>query len=161
MSRTLIACVGNLLRGDDGFGVAVAQHLSDLPADVDVIETGIGGMSIVQQLMSGYDALIVVDALDRGAAPGTLFVFEPDVPDPRALGVDHWCATFSNLHLAEPSRVLLLARAAGALPRRVAIVGCQIAACDDFAPELTPHVAAAVPLAAQRVRELIAMGVTV
>ena len=53
MTRVLIACVGNILRGDDGFGVIVAEELArrSLPTGVDLIETGIGGMSIVQQLI--------------------------------------------------------------------------------------------------------------
>jgi hydrogenase maturation protease len=158
MTRTLVACVGNVLRRDDGFGVAVAQHLTrgdPLPPEVDLIETGIGGMSIVQQLMDGYDALIVVDALDWGAEPGTVLVVEPRVEDPERLGVDDWRARFSNLHLAEPSRALLLARAAGVLPSRVLLVGCQPLECDEFAEGLSPPVAAAVQIAAAKVRELV------
>ena len=152
--RVLVACVGNVLRGDDGFGVSVAQQLTGLPPGVDVIETGIGGLSIVDQLMHGYDALIVVDAIDRGAAPGTLFVLEPQVPDPGGLDLDEWRERFSNLHLAEPSRVFLLARALGVLPQRVLVVGCQPLQCDDFLLSLSPPVAAAVEPAACRVREL-------
>jgi hydrogenase maturation protease len=158
MQRVLVACVGNVLRGDDGFGVAVAEHLRDLPPGVDLIETGIGGMSIVQQLMDGYDLLIVVDAVDQRAAPGTVFVLEPTVPDPHSLGTDEWRAQFSNLHLAEPSRVLLLARAAGALPRRVVLVGCQPAQCEEYESSLSPPVHAAVEVAARRVRALVGGG---
>jgi hydrogenase maturation protease len=157
--RTLVACVGNVLRGDDGFGRAVEQRLladGPLPPGVDLIETGIGGMGIVHQLMRGYDALIVVDAVDRGAAPGTLFVLEPEVPDPAALPVDAWRERFANLHLAEPARVFLLARALGVLPERVLLVGCQPRACEEFGQRLSPPVAAAVPPAARRVRELAA-----
>jgi hydrogenase maturation protease len=155
--RTLVACVGNVLRGDDGFGVAVAERLAaahDVPSDVDVIETGIGGMSIVQQLIDGYECLIVVDAVDRGAAPGTVFVLEPEVPEPSTLGIDAWRERFSNLHLAEPSRVMLLARAAGVLPARVLVVGCQPTSCDEYAERLSPQVEAAVDIACQRVIEL-------
>lgn len=157
--RVLIACVGNVLRGDDGFGVWVAEHLTaaaSLPPGADLIETGIGGLSIVQELMTGYDALIVVDAVDRGARPGTLFVLDPSVPDPHGMPTDEWRAHFTNLHLAEPSRVLLLARAAGVLPAQVLIVGCQPFRCDDFDQTLSPPVQAAVSLAAARVRELAA-----
>jgi hydrogenase maturation protease len=160
MTRVLIACVGNILRGDDGFGVAVAQYLADqqLPKEpgVELIETGIGGMSIVQQLMDGYDALIVVDAVDRGAAPGTVFVLQPEIADPNTLSTDEWRREFSNLHLAEPSRILLLARAAGALPERVVVVGCQPEHVEDYVPNLSPPVAQAVPVAAERVVELAA-----
>jgi hydrogenase maturation protease len=120
-----------------------------------MIETGIGGLSIVQQLMDGYDTLIVVDALVRGVGPGTLVVAEPRVPDPATMPVDEWRAQFSNLHLAEPSRVLLMARAAGVLPPRVVLVGCEPQSCDDYADTLSPPVQSAVLLAAAKVRELV------
>lgn len=156
-ARVLVACVGNVLRGDDGFGVAVARRLADdgwQPPGVDLIETGIGGLNIVQQLMEGYQALIVVDAVERGAEPGTVFVLEPEVSDPRGLTTSTWQAVFSNLHLAEPHRVFLLARALGVLPPRLALVGCQPRACDDVAMELSPSVQSAVPIAASKVVEL-------
>jgi hydrogenase maturation protease len=155
--RVLVACVGNILHRDDGFGVAVASRLAadgSLPPGVELIETGIGGLSIVQQLMEGYEALIVVDAVDRGAAPGTVFVLEPQVSDPATFPLDDWQARFSNLHLAEPSRVFLLARALGVLPERVLLVGCQPRDCEGLGEDLSPPVRAAVTIAAERVREL-------
>jgi hydrogenase maturation protease len=136
----LVACVGNILHRDDGFGVAVASRLAaegSLPAGVELIETGIGGLSIVQQLMEGYEALIVVDAVDRGAAPGTVFVLEPQVSDPATLPLDD-----------------LLARALGVLPERVLLVGCQPRDCEGLGEDLSPPVRAAVTIAAERVREL-------
>lgn len=162
MTRILVACVGNVLRGDDGFGVAVYEALSQsepLPDSVDLIETGIGGLSIVQQLMSGYDMLIVVDALVRGAAPGTLVVATPHVGDPEAIPADEWRTQFSNLHLAEPSRVLLMARAAGVLPSRVVLIGCEPATCEEYTMELSPPIQAAVWVAANRVREMCAAAI--
>jgi hydrogenase maturation protease len=156
--RVLVACVGNVLRRDDGFGVAVADYLSrdgTLPPGVDVIETGTGGIGIVHQLMEGYESLVVVDTVDRGATPGAVFVLEPEVPEPTTFDVDAWRERFSNLHLTEPSRVFLLAKAVGVLPRRVRIVGCQPLDCDDLGEGLTPQVAAAVEVAVAKVRELI------
>jgi hydrogenase maturation protease len=159
VSRVLIACVGNVLRGDDGFGVAVYEQLErgePLPAGVELIETGIGGLHIVQQLMDGYDALIVVDALARGAAPGTVVVAEPRVPDPGTMPIDEWRSQFSNLHLAEPSRVLLMARAAGVLPPRLILIGCEPQTCEEYSQALSAPVQAAVVAAAAKVRELVA-----
>jgi len=154
--RVLVACVGNVLRHDDGFGVAVARVLESvpLPDGVDLIETGIGGMSIVQRLMDGYDALIVVDAIDRDEAPGTVWVLEPDVPAPDSLDRDEWRGLFQNLHLAEPYRIFLLARSLGALPSVVRLVGCQPHDVDAMDEDLSRPVAAAVPIAAERVRRL-------
>lgn len=154
--RVLVACVGNILRRDDGFGVAVAEALAGvgLPAGVDLLETGIGGMSVVQQLMDGYDALIVVDAVDRGEAPGTVWVLEPEIPEPSEMDPDAWRALFSNLHLAEPYRILLLARSLGVLPPVVRLVGCQPLDAEAYEEGLAEPVAEAVPIAASRVRRL-------
>src|SRR6476659_1277610 len=73
----LVVGVGNVLRGDDGFGVEVVHRLAartDLPATVKIMETGIGGMSILHELFNGFDALLVVDAVDRGGEPGTVYL---------------------------------------------------------------------------------------
>jgi hydrogenase maturation protease len=154
----LVACVGNVLRGDDGFGQAVEAQLREmrLPPDVDLIETGIGGMGIVQQLMEGYESLIVVDAVDRAEKPGTVIVLEPEVPEPGDLDLADWRERFSNLHLAEPSRVFLLARAIGVLPARVRLIGCQPLSCEEYTLELSPPVAAAVDVACHYVLDLAA-----
>jgi hydrogenase maturation protease len=145
-SRILVACVGNVLRVDDGFGYAVAARLGELPAGVEVLETGIGGIAIVQELMAGCDGLIVVDAVDRGAPPGTLLVIEPEV-DPTAAGGD--------IHLANPDRVLAMAAALGCLPDRVLLVGCQPADVDGVGEHLTPAVERAVGPAVERIHGTI------
>src|SRR5262245_66571103 len=105
--------------------------------------------------MDGYQTLVVVDAVDRGAEPGTVFLLEPEVPDPGALSADEARAAFCNLHLTEPSRVFLLARALGVLPRRVLLVGCQPRDCEDLGEGLSAPVEAAVPVAVQRIHELV------
>jgi hydrogenase maturation protease len=164
MTRSvLVACVGNVLLGDDGFGVAVARRLEApgaLPDGVRLIETGTGGLGIVYELMEGYDVLIVVDALEAGREPGTVIVVEPSVPAPADISVEDRQEMFSNLHLAEPSRVFVLARAMGVLPEHVFLVGCQPAVVDDLAEALSSPVARAVQVAAERVSRLaeVALG---
>ncbi|MDQ3320773.1 MAG: hydrogenase maturation protease, partial [Actinomycetota bacterium] len=105
-----------MLRGDDGFGPAVAARLGRLPAGVEVLETGIGGIALLQELLVGCDGLIVVDAVDRGAAPGTVFAIEPEVAD---------YDNVPDMHLATPERVLSMAKGLGCLPACVLLVGCQ------------------------------------
>ena len=73
---------------------------------------------------------------------------------------DDWLAQLSDMHPAEPSRILCIARAAGVLPEQVLVVGCQPGTCEDFAEMLSAPVAAAVPVAARRVRELLAELIT-
>ena len=82
--RILVAGVGNVLKGDDGFGVHAAKALATdprLPDSTTVLETGIGGMHLVQELMQGYDAVILLDAVDRGGQPGQLFLLEAELPE--------------------------------------------------------------------------------
>jgi hydrogenase maturation protease len=141
-SRVIVGCVGNVLRGDDGFGPAVAERLAGLPEGAEVIETGIGGIALLQELLAGCDGLVLIDAVDRGEEPGTVFVIEPEVLDGEHV---------ADVHLANPERVLTMAKAMGALPERVLIVGCQPAEIDELGRRLSPAVARAVEVAAVRV----------
>lgn len=142
--RIVIGCVGNLLRGDDGFGPAVAARLEGLPDEVEVVETGIGGIALLQELLAGCDGLVLVDAVDRGAEPGTVFLIEPEVGE-----AEH----VADVHLANPDRVLTMARSMGTLPERVRIIGAQPASVDELGEGLSPAVERAVEVAAARVAE--------
>lgn len=159
--RVLVAGIGNVLRGDDGFGPAVIQALAaggGLPAGVRVVELGIAGIALVHELMDGYDALVLVDAVDRGGAPGALYVLEPTVPEVAALAGLERRALAADMHQAVPGPALVIARAVGALPPLVRIVGCQPAATDEFATELSPPVRRAVPAAVAAIRALLTTG---
>ncbi|MBA3325547.1 MAG: hydrogenase maturation protease [Rhodobacteraceae bacterium] len=157
--RILVAGVGNALRGDDGFGVFAVQALGRdprLPQQARVIETGIGGIHLVQELMAGYGALIVFDALDRAAAPGRLFLVEPELPDVHALSERKRRDFFADVHYATPVRALTLAREIGVLPGLVRIIGCQPADPNAFGTDLHADVAAAIPAAVEMALEVIA-----
>jgi hydrogenase maturation protease len=156
--RVLVVGVGNLLRQDDGFGIVVAQRLEaldDLPPGVRVTETGIAGVGLVQDLMDGYDALVIIDAVSRGGAPGTLYLLEPGVPDIRAWTDEERRAFLADLHQVDPSKALGLAAALGVLPSIVRVVGCEPAECDEAEIGLTPAVSRAAGLAVERVRRLL------
>ncbi len=152
--RVLVVGVGNVLLGDDGFGVEVARRLETvaLPDGVRVIETGIGGIALVQELQDGWDGLIVVDTVDRGKPPGTVLVIEPDVVD---VGELDWAARhdlLADMHLATPGRALMLAKALGVLPPLVRMVGCQPCDAERLGVGLDPLIAAAVDEAVRQVR---------
>ncbi|MBX6381572.1 MAG: hydrogenase maturation protease [Microbispora sp.] len=148
--RTLVAGVGNVFLGDDGFGVAVARRLAatGVPDGVEVGDFGIRGIHLAYELTSGYDLTILVDAIPAGRAPGTLCVVEPAAPSP--------APAFVDAHAMTPDAVLTLCAGLGHPPGcRVLLVGCEPA---DVSPgmDLSPPVAAAVPRAADLVLELIA-----
>ena len=126
--RLLIAGIGNLFLGDDAFGVEVVRRLSarPLPAGVAVKDFGIRGFDLACAIQGGYDAVILVDALDRGSPPGTLHVLEPDAlpttPSP-----------MPEMHHLDPVRVLQLARRMGGPWPRLRVVGCQPATFESVA----------------------------
>jgi hydrogenase maturation protease len=151
--QVLVAGVGNVLQGDDGYGVAVVQRLaqrSDLPPAVKVVEVGIGGISLVQELFDGYDVLLIVDAVDRSGAPGTIFLLEPQVPDLAQWPHEQRQDFLANMHMTTPSRALILAKALGVLPSSVYMLGCQPTTYDDIVIGLSPAVERAVELSVER-----------
>ncbi|HEY3021929.1 MAG TPA: hydrogenase maturation protease [Solirubrobacteraceae bacterium] len=115
----LVAGIGNVFLGDDGFGVALAGRLAAraLPAGVKVVDYGIRGMDLAYALGDGWDAVVLLDATPRGGAPGTLYVIEAQVGDDAGVPID--------AHGMDPVKVVALARALGASPPRTLVVGCE------------------------------------
>ena len=76
-SHILVAGIGNIFLGDDGFGPEVIRHVGPQPADARVrfVDYGIRGMHLAYDLLEGWDALVLVDALPSRGSPGTLHVF--------------------------------------------------------------------------------------
>jgi hydrogenase maturation protease len=152
--RVLIAGVGNVLRADDAFGPVVAQRLMamDLPPGVKVVETGIGGIALVQELQEGYDALVVIDAVDRGRPPGHVMVIALDVPHVDDM---EWGARYdflADVHLATPERALIMSKALGVLPDDTIMIGCQPVDAETPGIPMSPEVTAACDVA---VREIL------
>lgn len=155
--KVLVAGFGNVLRGDDGFGVAVARRLmaGDLPVGVRVVEVGIGGIHLVQELFDPVDALVVIDALDLGRRPGTVLVLEPDVLDVEQLPAAARRDELADMHYATPDRALMLARAVGVLPASTWMVGCQLTSREQLGEGLSPAVDHAVGVAVDEVHTLV------
>jgi hydrogenase maturation protease len=63
MSPILVAGIGNIFNGDDGFGVAVAQRMArrEPPAGVTVKDFGIRSLDLTYALLDGYAAAVVID----------------------------------------------------------------------------------------------------
>ena len=153
----LVAGMGNDLRQDDGFGIAVVRRFFEdgLPEGVQVYEAGIAGIGLVQELMEGYEALIIVDAADRGGKPGTVYLLEVEVPDLEEYTEESRQEFLADTHYAVPSRALILARALKVLPPRVYILGCQPKE-HELGMGLSKPVEAGVAEATRRLRELTA-----
>jgi hydrogenase maturation protease len=124
--RTLVACLGNIFLGDDGFGVEVARRLEreDLPDGTRVTDYGIRGMHLAYDLAEGWDATILVDAAPRGGKPGTVYVIEPERQEPPG-GGGLAESMLLDAHGMQPDAVLGMAGMLGAKAGRVLVVGCE------------------------------------
>lgn len=146
-----------MLRTDDAFGVRVAERLAerDLGPGVRLVETGIGGLHMVQELMDPVDALLVVDAVDQGRQPGTVMVIHPDVADVEAMPMTQRHDFLADMHVATPERAFMLARALGVLPPTFLLIGCQPVDADSVGLDMSPPVQAAVEVAVAEVQRII------
>ena len=150
----LVAGVGNIFLGDDGFGVEVVSRLarSKLPAGVVVEDFGIRGMDLAYALQD-YDVAVFVDALPRGNAPGTLYLIEPD------LGLGDGEAALDT-HGMSPVKVLALARHLSDRLPRILVVGCEPAQVldiehDELSGELSEAVRASLDQAVRMVESML------
>jgi len=152
--RVLVAGIGNVFLGDDGFGVALAARLAarELGPGVDVVDYGIRGMDLAYALAE-YDVAILLDAAPRGGEPGTLYVIEPSAENAPEL----------DAHGMDPVKVLALARTLGGRLPRVLVLGCEPLTRmtgdeDEIVAELSEPVRAALAEAERLVEELITKG---
>lgn len=154
----LVACMGNVLRGDDGFGVVVARELEErsFPPNVDVREVGISGVSMAQDMLDGYDALVLVDAMERGEDPGTLYVERAEVPDLDEYETREIAGFAADMHQTDPTKVLVLGEALGVLPDPAVLVGCEPLETDDLVDSLSDPVQATVDTAVDRIEFIVA-----
>src|SRR5215217_5658008 len=150
--RVLVAGVGNIFLGDDGFGVEVVRRLArrELPEGVEVADFGIRGMDLAYALQDDYEGVVFVDALPRGEKPGTIYLLEPEIEEDGKVALD--------THGMDPVNVIKLSRALGARPARTLVVGCEpqtVVDYEDMVMELSDPVRAAVEEAVKVVESLV------
>jgi hydrogenase maturation protease len=156
--RILVAGIGNVFLGDDGFGVEVVKRVAgrELPEGVEVVDFGIRGMDLAYALQEEYELVVFVDATPRGQEPGTVYLIEPEIEEDGEVSLD--------THGMDPVKVIKLSRALGARPTRTLVVGCEPQVVvsgedyDDLLMELSEPVRAAVGEAVRLVESLVEEG---
>ena len=149
-ARILVAGIGNIFLGDDGFGSEVVRNAAISPDDpnVRVVDYGIRGMHLAYDLLEEWDTLVLVDAVPSRGNPGALHVFQPDHDsDSNANSID--------AHSMDPAAVFASLRALGGSPPYTVVVGCEAGSVEEGIG-LTEPVANAVPRAVRAVEEIVA-----
>jgi hydrogenase maturation protease len=116
-SNVLVAGVGNVFLGDDGFGVEVVRRLAGRDLAARVADFGIRGFDLACALLEPYDLVLLVDAVRRGGTPGTLYLLEVDASAGGPVDLQG--------HSMDPAQVIRNARAMGTIRARVLLVGCE------------------------------------
>lgn len=154
--RILVAGIGNVFLGDDGFGIALVDRLARraLPPGVEAVDFGIRGMDLAFAMQDGYDAVILLDATPRGERPGTLYVIEAGSDgDPPPVTPD--------AHDMTPAKVLGLLHSFGGVPPPTYVIGCEPQTRvssdgdEDFIVALSEPVLAAIGPAIKLVEDLL------
>jgi hydrogenase maturation protease len=152
----LIAGIGNIFLGDDGFGCEVLRQLTGRawPENVRVVDFGIRGFDLAYALLDGYDVTIFVDATPRGGQPGTLYTIEPDLDELDGIDAP---GMMVETHGMNPMKVLAMVKSMGGEFKQILLVGCEPA---TFGPEegqmgLSEPVSLAVNEAVQIVESLV------
>jgi hydrogenase maturation protease len=119
----LVVGVGNVFLGDDGFGVEVIRRLAqrELASRVRLMDAGIRGVDLAYALLE-CRAAVLIDVVQRGGPPGTLYLIEPDVGEPSA---EDPSSLYLDTHAMEPAKVLRFVRAMGGCVQVLRVVGCE------------------------------------
>jgi len=148
-ARILVAGIGNIFLGDDGFGSEVVRN-AEIPRDdpgVRVVDYGIRGMHLAYDLLDGWDTLVLVDALPSRGSPGTLHVYQADHEAPAETPA-------VDAHGMDPAAVFASLRALGGSPPYTVVVGCEAGSVEEGIG-LTEPVANAVARAARAVEDIV------
>jgi hydrogenase maturation protease len=157
MSRILIAGIGNVLLGDDGFGAEVVRRLAKkgLPGEVRLMDCGNRAFDLAFEMLHPHDAVLLVDLVQRGGAPGTLYLMKIDAEDNARSESGEMCSG----HAIDVAQVLRLISAyERPTPRRLFLLGCEpeyLADESDLCDRLSEPVRAAVDEAVTRIEVLV------
>jgi hydrogenase maturation protease len=145
----LVAGIGNIFLGDDGFGPEVIRHVPRDLIDlrVRVVDYGIRGMHLAYDLLDGCAALVLVDALPNQGAPGTVHIIEADHESLSA-------TVRLDAHAMDPNAVFASLNALGGTPPHTVVIGCEVDSVEEGIG-LSEPVANAVPEAVRAVRSVV------
>ena len=151
--KTLVVGLGNPILGDDGVGWKVAERVSAVinhHTCVEVDCVSVGGLSLMERML-GYQRVILVDSMESGqSGVGSVRVF-PLLALPNPI-MGH----SASAHDTSLMNALQVARSMGAdVPERVDVVSIETKNTRDFSEELSPKVAAAIPVAVHKILELL------
>jgi hydrogenase maturation protease len=149
--KALVLGIGNPLRADDGVGIHITEALrQETVCDTTDIKDGISGLDILGAI-TGYDRIIIVDALQSSGKPGTIYRFSPE-----DLGFQKTLHTFST-HDMDFLATIELGKSifAGRMPKEIIIIAVEADDITTVSEHCTPGVEKAIPKAVDVIKGLL------
>ena len=150
--KTLVIGMGNPILRDDRIGLRVIEELEGLSFDSDVtLQTStLAGMNLLESLI-GFDRAIIVDAIQTGGEPGSVYRLSPQDFIARH--------AFPHLHNIDFFQTLMLGRGLiPDLPDDVVIIGVEVKDVSNFGEDLTPEIERSVPSAVGQILQILKDG---
>ncbi len=146
--RTIVIGVGNLLRTDDGAGIHVINRLNELHPEIETVDAAMGSIEIIEA-MRGYDMAIIVDAIETGAEPGTIYRVN--------LTGGEQSPTITHSHGTDLPTILQLGRQlyADEMPREIILLAIEAEDTTTISDEPTRRVRSAISRVVETIAELI------
>ncbi len=153
--RVLIGGVGYRWFGDGSFGLVASDELArlDWPPGIDVEDLGYGALHVALDLVEAdprYERAVLIAVTERGREPGRLYRFRCDatMPDTEEIQARMYEAGAGVIDL---DHLVVIGRHFGALPDDVVAIELEPHP-GTIGVELSPHVQALLPDAAELVR---------
>ncbi len=149
--KVLVLGIGNILWGDEGFGVRAVEMFHraySVPDNVTILDGGTQGLYLVH-FVTDADDLVVFDAIDYGLEPGAMKVVR-DGEVPKFTG-----AKKMSLHQTGFQEVLSAADLMGHYPERLVLIGCQPLDLENWGGALTEPVFQVLEQAVETARRVL------
>jgi hydrogenase maturation protease len=140
--KTLVIGVGNLLRCDDGVGIHVVDRLNEVASYIDTLDVALGSVEILEA-MKGRDHVFIVDAIQAGGEPGTIYrVNLSKGEEPPRVTHSHGVDLLTTLRLGDS---LFL----GQMPREIVLLAVEAEDVTTLSESCTSKVQAAIEKAVE------------
>jgi hydrogenase maturation protease len=140
--KTLVIGVGNLLRCDDGVGIHVVNRINEVASYIDTLDVALGSIEILEA-MKGRDRVFIVDAIQTGGEPGTIYrVNLSRGEDPPRITHSHGVDLLTTLKLGD-------SLFPGRMPREIVLLAVEAEDITTLSESCTSKVQAAIEKAVE------------
>lgn len=135
MKKILFLGLGNPILSDDAVGIRTVEEIKNIVGERDEIGFTVGniaGLGILD-VIQGYDELVIVDAVEKGGTPGSLYTIPLDELDNSI--------HLTSIHSINLATAIEFGKKMGMkVPSRISIYGIEVRDVVNFSEKMTREV---------------------